>query len=231
MKQRHRGDKDIAGIDAHPVGGIGAVVEKPAMPEQGAFRKAGRARGVLDHDGIVGTDRRQCDTLVVAGGDKGVPVVEADDLANLPAVRRHRLYRLQHRIAAKAVDYEHPGRTRLLQHILHLFRPKGGVHGDEHHAGEPCAEFEHHPFRNVLCPDGNALARPKAGQQRAGGALGFAVELRVGPLTAQLRIGDAGNQGQAIGRRLGRVAQEVAERHLPHRRRRRACDVRLRQCH
>jgi hypothetical protein len=40
VKQRHRGDEDVAGIDAHAVGGVGAVVEQSAMAEQGAFRKA-----------------------------------------------------------------------------------------------------------------------------------------------------------------------------------------------
>ena len=202
VKQRHRGDEDVAGIDAHAVGGVGAVVEQSAMAEQGAFRKARGARGVLDHDGIVGTDGRQLDALVVARGDEGVPVVEADDLAQFRAVRRHRLHRLQHRVAAKAVDDEDAGRARLLQHILHLARAKGRVHGNEDHARHAGAEFEHHPFREVLRPDGNALARLEARQQRAGGALGFAIKLRVGPLTAQFWVGDARNQGQAIGRRL-----------------------------
>ena len=159
VKQRHGGDEDVAGIDAHPVGGVGAVVEKPAMAEQGALRKAGRARRILDHDGVVGTDGGQRDALVVARGDEGIPVVEADDLAQLGAVRRHRLHRLQHRIAAKTVDDEDPGRARLLQHILHLPGAKGRVHGDQHHARHPGAELEHHPFREVLRPDRDALAR------------------------------------------------------------------------
>ena len=201
------------------------------MTEQGALRKACRARGVLDHDGIVGADGRQLDVCVVARGDESIPVVEADDLAQFGAVRRHRLHRLQHRVAAKAVDDEDAGRARLLQHIFDFPGAKGRVHGDENHARHAGAEFEHHPFRKVLRPDGNALARLEARQQRAGGALGLAVELRVGPLTAQFWVGDARDQGQAIGRSLGRLAQEVAERHLPYRRRRRACDVRLRQCH
>jgi hypothetical protein len=94
----------------------------------------------------------------VAGGDEGFPVVEADDLAQLGAVRRHRLHRLQHRVAAKAVDDEDAGRARLLQHILHLARAKRRVHGDEDHAGHAGAEFEHHPFREVLRPDRDALA-------------------------------------------------------------------------
>ena len=201
------------------------------MTEQGALRKARGARGVLDHDGIVGTDGRQCDALVVARRDERIPTVEADDLAQLGAVRRHRLHRLQHRVAAKTVDDEDAGRARLLQYILHFLGAKRRVDGDEHHARHAGAELEHHPFREVLRPDGNALARPKARQQRAGGALGFAIELRVGPLTAQLRIGDACNQGQPIGCRFSRPAQEVTERHLPYGRRRWACDVRLRQCH
>ena len=48
---------------------------------------------------------------------------------------------------------------------------KGRVDGDEHHARHAGAEFEHHPFREVLRPDGDALAWLEAGQQRAGGAL------------------------------------------------------------
>ena len=146
---------------------------------------------------IVGSDRRQLDALVVAGGDERIPVVEADDLAQFGAVRRHRLHRLQHRVAAKAVDDEDAGRARLLQHILDFAGAKGRVDGDENHAGHAGAEFEHHPFRQVLRPDGNALARLEARQQRAGGALDFAIELRVGPLAAQCGIGVAGNQGQA----------------------------------
>ena len=156
---------------------------------------------------------------------------KADDLAQFGAVRRHRLHRLQHRVAAKTADDEDAGRARLLQHIFDFPGAKGRVHGDEDHARHAGAEFEHHPFREVLRPDGNALARLEARQQRAGGALGFAIKLRVGPLTAQFWIGDACNQGQAIGRRLSRLAQEIAERHLPHRRRGGSCDVRLRQCH
>ena len=197
------------------------------MTEQGAFRKARRARGVLDHDGVVGTDGGQLDARVVAGGDEGIPVVEADDLAQFGAVRRHRLHRLQHRIAAEAVDDEDAGRARLLQHIFDLPGAKGRVHGDQNHARHAGAEFKHHPFREVLRPDRDAFARLEARQQRASGALRLAVELRVGPLTAQFWIGDACDQGQAIGRRLSGLAQEVAERHLPYGRRRRSCDVRF----
>ena len=201
------------------------------MTKQGALWKACGARGVLDHDGVVGADGRQLDISVVARGDERIPVVEADDLAQLGAVRRHRLHRLQHRVAAKTVDDEDAGRARLLQHIFDLPGAKGRVHGNENHARHAGAEFEHHPFREVLRPDGNALARPKARQQRAGGALGLTVELRVGPLAAQFWIRGACDQGQAIGRSLSGLAQEVAERHFPYGRRRRACDVRLRQCH
>jgi hypothetical protein len=40
VKQRHGGDENVAGIDSHPVGGVGAVVQQSAVPEQGPFRKA-----------------------------------------------------------------------------------------------------------------------------------------------------------------------------------------------
>ena len=97
-----------------------------------------------------------------------------------------------------------------------------------HHAG---TELEHHPFRNVLGPDRNALSRFEAGEQRAGGALGFLIELRVGPLTPQRLIGDARNQSEALRRRFRCLAQEVAERHVPDRRRGRSGDVRFRKSH
>ena len=201
------------------------------MAEQGALWETRGARGVLDHHGIVGTDGGQLDALVVARRNEGVPVVEADHLAQLGAVRLHRLYRLQHRIAAKIIDHEHAGGARLLQHILHLVGAEGRVHGDQHHACHPGAELQHHPFREVLRPDRDALALLETRGERAGGALRLPVQLRVGPLPPLCRIGDAGNQRQAIGRRLGRLAQEVAERHLPHRRRGRSRDVRHRQGH
>ena len=73
VKQRHGGDEDVAGVDAHAVGGVGAVVEQAAMAQQRAFGKARRARGVLDHHGIVGADVGQLDACVVAGGDEGCP--------------------------------------------------------------------------------------------------------------------------------------------------------------
>ena len=66
----------------------------------------------------------------------------------------------------------------------------------------PGAELQHHPFREVLRPDRDALARLESGQQRACGALDLPVELRIGPLPPQLWIGNARDQGQAIGRRL-----------------------------
>ena len=101
VEQRHGGDEDVAGVDPHAVGGVGAVVGEAAMMQQRAFRKAGGARRILDHHGIAGFDVGKRDALVVAGGDEGRPVVEADDLAKLRAARRNLAHRLQHRIAAK----------------------------------------------------------------------------------------------------------------------------------
>jgi hypothetical protein len=45
----------------------------------------------------------------------------------------------------------------------------------------------------------------------------------------QRGVGDARDQGEAVGRGFGRLAQEVAERHFADRRRGRSGDVGLRQ--
>jgi hypothetical protein len=84
------------GVDPHSLGGVGAVVGKPAMMQQRALRKARGARRILDHHGIGRLDRGQRDALVVAGGNEGRPVVKADDLAKLGAARRNLAQRLQH---------------------------------------------------------------------------------------------------------------------------------------
>jgi len=121
----------------HPLGGVGAVIGEAAMVQQRALRKTRGARGVLDHHRIGGFDDGKRDALIVAGGDEGSPVVEADDLAKFGAVRRDLAHRLQHRIAAEAVDDEHSGRARLLQHIFDFLAPEAGIDGDQHHAASP----------------------------------------------------------------------------------------------
>ena len=231
VKQRHGGDEHVAGVDAHPVGGVGAVIEKSAMTEQGALWKARGARSVLDHHGIVGGDGGKSDARIIARGDESVPIVEADDLPQLRAVRLYRLHRLQHRVSAKTVDDEDAGRTRLLQHILQLVGAEGRVHGDQHDARHAGAELEHDPFRDVLRPYRDTLALLEPGEQRPRGALCLAVQLGVGPFAPQRRIRHARDQGEAIRRGFRRVAQKVAERHLPHRRRAWSRDMRHRQSH
>jgi hypothetical protein len=190
VEQRHGGDEDVAGVDAHALGGVGAVVGEAAMMQQGAFRKARGPRGVLDHHGIAGLDVGKRG-VVVAGGDEGCPVVKADDLAQLLAARRDLAHGLQHRIAAEGADHEHAGRAGLLQHIFDFVGPETGIDGHQHHAGQPGAEFQHDPFGQVLRPDRDPFARLEAAEQSARGALRLAVELGIGPLPAQRRIGEA----------------------------------------
>ena len=72
VEQRHGGDEDVARVDPHAFGGVGAVVGEAAMMQQCAFRKARGARGILDHHGIAGVDVGKRD-VVVAGGDEGRP--------------------------------------------------------------------------------------------------------------------------------------------------------------
>ena len=89
----------------------------------------------------------------------------------------------------------------MLQHIFQFAGPEAGIDGDQHHAGQPCAEFEHDPFGQVLRPDRDPLARLEAVEQGARRALRFGVEFGVGPLAAKRGIGDAGDQREPVGRR------------------------------
>ena len=141
--------------------------------------------------GSPGFDVGKRDALVVAGGDEGRPVVEADDLAKLRTARRNLARRLQHRVAAKGIGDEHAGRAGLLQHIFDFLDPEAGIDGDQHHAREPGAEFQHDPFRQVLRPDRDPLARLEAAEQGARGALRLGVEFGIGPLAAKRGIRDA----------------------------------------
>ena len=201
------------------------------MVQQRAFRKARGARGILDHHGIGRLDVGERDGLVVAGGDEGGPVVEADDLAKLRAARRDLAHRLQHRIAAERIDHEYAGRAGLLQHIFDFVGPEAGIDGDQHHAGEPGAEFQHDPFGQVLRPDRDPFARLEAAEQSARGALRFAVEFGIGPLAAQRRIGDAGNQCDPVRRGACGLFEQAAERDIAHRGDRRSRDVGYGQSH
>src|ERR1019366_7472033 len=110
-------------------------------------------------------DRGKCDARIVAGGDEGRPVVEADDLPKLGAAWRNLAHRLQHWIAAEDIDDEYAGRAGLLEHIFEFAGPETGIDRDQHHAREPRAEFEHDPFGQVLRPDGDPLARLEAAEQ------------------------------------------------------------------
>jgi hypothetical protein len=124
-------------------------------------------------------------------------------------------YRLQHRIAAEGSDDEHAGRAGLLQHIFQFVGPEAGIDGDQHHAGQPCAEFEHDPFGQVLRPDRDPLARLEAVEQGARRALRFGVELGIGPLAAKRGIGDAGDQREPVGRRPRGLFEQLPERDVP----------------
>ena len=214
VEQRHRGDEDVAGLDAHLDSSIGAVVGEPAMMQQRALGKSRGARRILDHHGIGRLDVRQRDAAIVAGGDEGGPVVETNDLAQFRATGCDFTHRIQHRIAAERRHHEHAGGPGLLQHIFDLVGAKAGVDGDQHHAGHRSAELHHHPFRQIVGPDGNPFARLEAAEQGARGALCLAMKLRIGPLAAHRGIGDACDQRDPVRRRLRGLLQQLAERNV-----------------
>ena len=98
VEQRHGRYENVALLDPHSLGDVGAVGGEAAMMQQRTFWKARGARGILDHHWIGRFDGGKRDALVVAGGDEGRPVVEADDLAKFRATRR------QHRAPSPASD-------------------------------------------------------------------------------------------------------------------------------
>src|SRR6266581_4360589 len=93
------------------------------------------------------------------------------------------------------------------------------------------AELHHHPFRQIVGPDGNPLARLEAAAQGACRALRLAVKLGIGPLAARRRVGDARNQRDPVRRRSRGLLQQLAERDVADGGNRGARDVRFLQSH
>ena len=122
------------------------------------------------------------------------------------------MHRFQHRIAAERRHHEDAGRAGLLQHIFDLVGPKTRIDGDQHHPGHRGAELHHHPFRQIIRPDGDPLARLEAAEQGARGALRLGVKLRIRPLAARRGVGDTRNQREPVRRRPRGLLQQLAER-------------------
>src|SRR5205823_14738101 len=57
------------------------------------------------------------------------------------------------------------------------FAPETRIDGDENHPGQPCAELQHDPFGQIVCPHRYPLARPETGEQGARGALRLGIKL------------------------------------------------------
>ena len=93
------------------------------------------------------------------------------------------------------------------------------------------AELHHHPFRQIVGPDRDPLARLEAAGEGARGALRLAVKLGIGPLAARGRIHDARNQREPVRRRGCGLLQQLAERDVADGGTSGACDVGFLQSH
>ena len=188
------------------------------MVQQRPLGEARRPRRVLDHHRIGRSHDRQFGLRPVAGFQKCVPLVEANDLPQFRAAGWQRLNRRQHRIAAEFRYHHDAGRARLLQDIFDLARPEAGIDGDQNDARHGGAKLDHDPFGNVVGPDRDPFARLEAGPQRPRRAQRLRVQLGIGPLPAVCRVGDAGDQRDPVGRRFCRPSQQLAQRDVAHRR-------------
>ena len=209
-------DAVVLGVAQQPTREV-AVVEDVAVREGGALRGAGRARGELDVDRIVGIERR-LDRLQVglghalAVGQQVVPgVLEDERLAQQRALGAH-LVDHRHVVglaeAARQDEQAHPGRR---QRVLQLARLVGRVDGHEDRADARGGVLDDEPLVAVGRPDADAIARAHpAGQQSAGGQRHLVPQLAIRGPVALL----AHHQRLALAEALDGAAQALADGQL-----------------
>jgi hypothetical protein len=224
------GDADAVGLRvAAALADEVAVVEDVAMAERRALRRAGRAAGVLDVDGVAGRQLR------LAGGERvrrdlrgaveeAVPrrVADPDHV-----IERRRLGRDlgDHRLVVGGLEGargEQQPCPRLAQRVGQLGGAVGGVDVDEDRADAGGGQLQQRPLRAVGAPDADAVAGGDAvGQERERQAVGLGVELRV----AQAHVLVAADERLARAVALGHPAQVGADRLVQQGGRLRPADV------
>ena len=149
--------------------------------------KSGRARRVLDVDRVAGAQLGLHPRQRV-GVDRGV----GDLLPRLPPDDDHVAERgappahvVEHRHVVGALELgrrEHRAHRRLVQHVLELVGPVGGVDVHQDRADLRGGVLDHRPLGAVRRPDPDPVARLGAAfDQRGGDPAGRFVELAVGP--------------------------------------------------
>ncbi len=164
------------------------------MAEGGALREAGRARGVLDVDRLVGRERG-LDRLDGAGfdivglGEQVVPTLMAhvDHVLELGQFGSD-LVDHAHVVAGLEVgDGDEPAAPRLGQRVLHLMRAIRGIDVDLDHPDAGGGELDEDPFGDVRRPDADPVAlHEPSGHQRTGEPIDLGPQLVVGVADALL---------------------------------------------
>ncbi len=209
--------------DAQPVG-LGevdrlgdevAVVEDVAVREGRALRVAGRARGVLDVDRVVGCERphpvvHDVGVDPLPRGDHVGPVAGADVDDALQARRVGGGLR-DHRAVVAGLEAlgrdQHP-QPRVVDRVGELVGPVGRVDVDEDGPDLRRGELGDRPLRTARRPhpDPVALGDP-AGDQAAGEEVDVVVERPIGPAAPRGEL----DEGLAVGVRRHRAVEVVPD--------------------
>ena len=197
--QRHRVELDEAVLDAHARVAQPGVVDHAAVVQDGALGRAGGARGVEDQRGVAGIDVRERD--VGGAGQERVPVGEGDDLAQCGSSTR-----TPASIPAMSDPrYSGTGRRRATFDVPSTCASSrsrsAGLTVTTVMPGQARRELQDHPLRQVVGPDGDALAGLEAGEQRAGGALGLVEQLARRSMSGALACPRRAPGAPAPGRR------------------------------
>jgi len=150
----------------------------------------------------------------VAGVDELRPVLEQDG----PAQRREVVAQsgdgLGHRVAAVLAHEEHPGGLGPAEDVGDLVAAQRRVDGDEREPGERGTGLQQEPFRDVVGPYRDPLARSEPAEQRAGGAFGVGEQLGVGPAAPGVAVRDAFDERDGVGGRHRGPLQQGADGEL-----------------
>jgi hypothetical protein len=210
VEQRHVVHERVAGLEAGAHHRVDAVADKAVVVEQGAFRKAGGAGGVLDLHRVF---RFWCAKVAaVCASVKRCMVGEQNAMANRGNFVAHGVGDGLHRIAAEFGDIVDRLGARLFEDVFQLALLVGGIDRDQGQAGKGAGEFEQHPFGQVVRIDGDASAFGMARGEGAGEALGVGQQLGVGPGAEDGAVIAEFLQRGLARRAGGGGAQHVADR-------------------
>ncbi len=145
MEQRHGADPHAAFRKAYPHRAETRGIDDAAVVQAGPLGRAGGARGELDLDHVARRDRWQRHGRI-AGGDEGVPVLEAELLAQRRQGAEATAQQLTHVDAAVVATVKNADRAGGGEHMLQLAGPVGRIDRDQHQARHGRAMLQQHPF-------------------------------------------------------------------------------------